>query len=181
MNSNNELIIKESEIYRECIRAPPNRSVFDLPFRCNSMGILPSGSGSGSGRGGGSTSASPGSGPYTGSKEQTTTSSMTSKTKDMSRVVLDMNGQPVVMRSKSMSTGSSTGSSLHPPALVVMVPSSPPSTSGSPSSSSSSLSSTSSVNSVTSATPLHLTSGKFAYPLPVFLFVVVRIEPISRK
>ena len=114
---------KESEIYRECIRPPPNRSVFDMPFRCNSVGIL---SDPTSGSGGSS-------GGCSGRKQQTT--SAASKQKEMSRVVLDINGQPVVMRSKSMSTGSSIGSALHPPALIVMVPSSTSSSASSTSSS----------------------------------------------
>jgi len=139
---------QESEIYRECIRAPPNRSVLDS----NEPSLLSSSSSS--------------------SSSSSTTSSSTSlahcgyvvvdKEKQglVSRVVLDINGQPVVMRSKSMSTGSKAPPPAPP--LMVMVPptcSSSASSYSSPSlssslSSSSSFSSSSSANSVASPTYL---------------------------
>ena len=141
---------QESEIYRECIRPPPNRTVHDsyLPFRCNSEGILSSATKASAGSssssscsvGGGPLSAKSGKGMASMAKSSssspssilavccaaassTSLSSVDSGshhhlhhhhhhhgsqgTDELSRLLLDMNGQPIVTRSKSMSTGSS--------------------------------------------------------------------------
>ena len=126
----NKKCIKESEIYRECIRAPPNRTVYDsgeptlLPFRCNSVGVLSDTKHS--------TSPSSSSSSPSSSSSSSCASFLACrawKKKELSeqsaRVVLDSNGQPVVMRSKSMSTGSSVlvhHSSPVATTLTVMVP-----------------------------------------------------------
>jgi len=139
---------QESEIYQECIRPPPNRTVQKqqqndcssfLPFRCNSEGILASGTaGSSSPRTispkGLASHSSPSSiltvccpASSTSSSTASLLGSLSSSSSGSSsggvcpfsstRLLLDMNGQPIVTRSKSMSTGSP-----HPPPLAVMVP-----------------------------------------------------------
>ncbi|KAI9558022.1 hypothetical protein GHT06_014775 [Daphnia sinensis] len=204
---------QESEIYQECIRPPPNRTVHETstsfpPFRCNSESILTERP-SGSGRAGNSKTAGPSSSSYTNSQSSSssssssimavyccTSASYSSSTSSLSsgsyqsssggygyrnlggrphqhqhqpqqqqqqqqqkeqhsvdskkdlfaipaattastRLLLDIHGQPIVTRSKSMSTGSSlqqpdgasscpAGSSSSCNMLVVMVPLPPP-------------------------------------------------------
>ncbi|XP_032782010.2 uncharacterized protein DDB_G0271670 isoform X2 [Daphnia magna] len=209
---------QESEIYQECIRPPPNRTVHETstsfpPFRCNSESILTERP-SGSGRAGNSKTAGPSSSSSSSSSSSThsqssssssssimavyccTSASYSSSTSSLSsssygssggygyrnlsgrphhhnqqqkqqqqqqqqqqqkeqnsvdnkkdlfsipaatattRLLLDIHGQPIVTRSKSMSTGSSlqqpdgapcpAGSSSSCNMLAVMVPLPPP-------------------------------------------------------
>lgn len=108
---------QESEIRREFIRAPPNRiaphpDVSQPPFRCYSEGILMKGHPTSSSSSCGHTKnkSSPSSILAVGSSNLFLDHHYNDE-EELSRLLLDMDGQPIVTRSKSMSTGSSPASS----------------------------------------------------------------------